>query len=363
MNKITKLILAIVVALAGVANVSAPVFADESEESETPATWLQVSPTALTVTLMSGDIISGQSSKCPEALDGGCIIEIKNLGTESFRYRVYASPYSVTGKDEVNFSDSASTSFTQISRWLSFLGSDGEYHDEVIYEIAPGETQTVGYRIEVPEDVPGGAQYAVIWAQTLSNGSAGGTGVQTLSQAGVVVSGRSIGNTVQQAEVTDYNFTRFALGGSLTAHANIKNTGNTDFDAYYSYTARTLFGKELYTDNGSIPTFPGVDYDIDLSWDNTPFLGIFTVEFKISGANLDKSETHIVMIMPVFVMVLLILLLTVVIIWIIIIIRKRKERKARTLVQWISRTASSRNTIASSILRDGKLLQIQTKTN
>lgn len=335
MKKTISMVLAGLMVIAGAVGWPQDVHAEE--EASTPETWLQLSPTAVNVTLMGGDVLEGKSEKCPANVEGGCVMEVKNIGTKGFRYRVYTSPYVVKGENyELDFSESSSTSYTQISRWITILNDNGEYAKEAEFAIEPGETQTIRYRIEVPEDVPGGAQYAVIWAQTIGADATTSTGVQTISQTGMVISGRTIGNTEQTAEVSDYGFTRFALGGPLQAKATIKNTGNTDFDAYYTYTARTLFGKEIHSDKGSIATFPDTEYHVDVNWENPPLLGIFQVEFRISGADTVKTETHIVVIMPIFVMVLLILLLTVVIAWIIIIIRKRKERKARTLVQWNS---------------------------
>lgn len=332
--KLTTLAALLATLLSFGSNLAAPVYADEGEEESLPATWLQLSPTAVTVTLEGGDVLSGNAQKCPSELEAGCALEIKNIGSESFRYKAYPAPYNVVGENnEVDFSENSTNQYSQLSRWITLLQPDtGEYQKEIIGEIAPGETQTLYYRIDVPDDVPGGAQYAVIFVQTLSDPSSSSTSIQTISQAGMVLSGRSIGDVRQTAEVTEYGFQRFAFGGSLNAKATIKNTGNTDFSAYYYYTARTLFGKELYEDKGLLAAYPGNEYHINVDWDNIPFLGIFTVEFKISAADTVKTETHIVVIMPVFVMVLLILLLTIIIVWIIIIIRKRKERKARTLV-------------------------------
>ena len=329
MKKLINIVLAGVMILAGATVLPQ---AAHAEGEETPETWLQLSPTAVTVTLMGGDVLEGKSDKCPKNVEEGCVMEVKNIGTKGFRYRVYSSPYVVKGENyDLDFSEEASTSYTQISRWITIMGEDGAYAKEAEFAIEPGETQYIHYRIDVPEDVPGGAQYAVIWAQTLG-GSTTGTGVQTISQAGMVISGRTIGNTQQTAEVYEYGFDRFVLSGPLTAKATIKNTGNTDFDAYYTYNAHTIFGKEIYTDQGTIATFPDTEYHININWENPPLLGIFQVEFRVSGADTVKTETHIVIIMPIFVMILLILLLTVAIVWIIIIIRKRKERKTRTLV-------------------------------
>lgn len=332
MKHFTKLSLAFIALLVGSTfGFASPTYAEEGEEEPVPAKWLQISPAAATVTLEGGDVLSGNHRKCPTELDAGCALEIKNIGSETFRYKAYASPYNVGANNELNFSEEANP-YSQLARWISILQPGGDYQKEVISEIAPGETQTLYYRIDVPEDVPGGAQYAIIFVQTLSDPASSSTNIQTLSQAGMVISGRSIGDVRQTAEVTDYGFQRFAFGGKLNAKATVKNTGNTDYSVYYYYTARTLFGKELYSDKGSLAAYPGNEYQINVDWENIPFLGIFTVEFKVSAADTVKTETHVVVIMPVFIMVLLILLLTIIIVWIIIIIRKRKERKARTLV-------------------------------
>lgn len=304
-----------------------------AEEQTTPTTWLQVSPTAVTMTIDPGEEVYGDSESCPNTLDAGCAIEVKNSGTDAFTYRIYASPYVVTGENyELSFDANASTSYTQIYRWITFLDSEGNYVNELRMTINPGETQTIYYRIDVPDDLPGGSQYGVIWAQTEKGAAESSTSVQTVSQAGMVISARSSGDTRQEASITDYDFQRFSFGGNLTANATVTNTGNTDFDAYYYYTAKTIFGKEIYSENDSIAAYPETTYHINVDWQDVPFLGIFQVNFRISAAGNVKEETHVVVVMPVFIMILLILLLTVIIVWIIIIIRKRKERKARTLV-------------------------------
>ena len=329
MKKFISISLATVMMVAGAVGLSSPVHAEEN--SSVPETYLQISPTTVRITLMGGDTVAGNSERCPNDTENECVMEVKNIGSKAFSYRVYVTPYVVKGENyDLDFSEAASTSYTQLSRWTTIMDGDGNYAKEAVFSIAPGETQKIHYRIEVPEDIPGGSQYAVIWAQTLGGASSGG--VQAISQAGMVISGRSIGNTQQTAEVYDYGFDRFGFSGPLKAQATIKNTGNTDFSAYYTYTARTLFGKEITTIQDTIGTFPDTEYHINVNWENPPLLGIFLVEFRISGADTVKTETHIVVIMPIFAMILLILLLTVAITWIIIIIRKRKERKARTLV-------------------------------
>lgn len=328
MKKIFNILLTIALLLAGGLGLSVPAHA---EETATPLKMVQISPTLLRITLRGGSIIEDGSDECPEDSSAGCAVEIKNTGTQDFRYRVYATPYRVTNENnDVSFSEADSTSYTQVSRWIKFLNADGEYVDEVYYNLPAGESQLVYFKIEVPDDVPGGSQYAAVWAEVVDD--AVNSGVQAKARAGSVISGRSIGTTSQDAEVLEYDFTRFTFGGSLHAEATVKNTGNTDFYIHHTYTARTVFGKELYTDDQSVLTYPENEYHLNADWENPPLLGIFQVEYRLSGSGLNYAERHIVVVMPIFVMVLLILLLTVIIVWTIIIIRKRKERKARTLV-------------------------------
>ena len=331
MKKLLNIILAIALVCAGVVGAAQPTYADEGEEDNTPEKWIGLSPAALRVTIKSGTDLYPGSYDCPEDSSQGCAVEVKNLGTKDFRFKIYVTPYIVSGENyDLSFSESDSTSYTQISRWISFLDDNGEYADEVYFDLAAGESRWIFFRISVPEDIPGGAQYAAIWAQTVDGDAS--AGVSATSRAGTIIYGRSIGTTRQTAEITDYHFDRFTFGGPLHASATINNTGNTDFTAYYTYTVRTIFGKELYTDPRTIPTYPETEYHVSNIWENTPFLGLFQVEYTIESADTIRSERHLVLIMPVFVLILLILLLTVIITWIIIISRKRKERKARTLV-------------------------------
>lgn len=318
-------------AILGATGIINPAFA-EDQQPAAPRTEISISPAMSVLTLINSDVIEKGSDKCPKDLDAGCAIEVKNTGETKYRFRVHVTPYVVSGADnQVSFDESTSTSYSQIARWISFLNDDGTYVDEYTGSLEPGESRTVYYRIDVPDDIPGGAQYAAIWAQTLADTTSGNS-IQTTGEAGMTIRGRSLGATRRTGDITSYEIQRFSLGGPLEAHATVKNTGNTDYEIHYEYVARTLFGKELYSKKDAIAAWPESEYHVDVKWEDTPLLGLLNVDFKVNAADVMVNEKHVVLIMPVFVIVLLISLLTVIIIWIIIIIRKRKERKARTLV-------------------------------
>ncbi len=327
-NSIIKVIAAVAVLM----GVLAPVPGAWAEEAKSSSA-LELSPSGTRLTLSPGDVLEGKADHCPKENDDGCAITVKNIGTAPVRYKVYTSPYAVKGENnELSFSEEASTTYTQLSRWIEIRNAEGNYEKEAEFSVQPGETQTVHYRVTVPESIPGGSQYAVIWAMILGDESEGG-GIETVGQVGAVLTGRSTEDTRETAVITDYDFTKFAFSGPLHAQATIENTGNVDFAGKYSYIAKTIFGKELYNSGEQVvAAYPETTYHVNFDWEEAPFMGIFHVEWRVVAADANMTESHIVIIMPIIVIIVLVLLLTVMIIWIIIISRKRKERKARKLV-------------------------------
>lgn len=319
-----------VLAVAGLALPSS-VNAEEGAVSS-GANSLRLSPSGTRLVLTAGKTLQGDDPDCVSGLSDECSIEVYNPGTVAFNYKVYVTPYAVTGSNnELSFSGEVRSNYTQISRWIDIQNTDGDFVKEATFRIEPGETKKLQYRVVIPEDIPGGSQYAVIWAQILNDNQSAG-GIQTVGQVGTVITGRSSGESIEKAEVFEMDMTRFAFSGPLHASAKVNNVGNTDFVVNYSYTAKTFFGKEVYSKDETLAAYPETNYEVAMDWEDTPMLGIFRVDFKISAAGEEFVESHVVVIMPLIVLILLILLLTIVIVWIIIIIRKRKERKARTLV-------------------------------
>lgn len=346
MKKLVSGILAGLLLLGGVITSSYPVFA-EGEENESRNA-LEITPSGARLTFSPGEVLEGNAAHCPVG-DGGCSITVRNIGTGHVNFKVYISPYIVRGEEnELSFSEEDSTDYTRLYEWITVENNDGEYVKEAVFGLEPKESYTVKYRIQVPEDAPGGSQYAVIWAQIVNDGTSGG--IETVGQIGAVLTARSTEDSVETAEISDYDFTKFTFSGPLHATATVKNTGNVDFAAKYYYTAKTIFGKELYKKEDFVAAYPGTTYHINVDWSRDgdkekdgedkdsdgkgklPFLGIFQVEWRVVAADRTRTETAVVIVMPIIVIIAVILLLTVIIIWIIIISRTRKERKARKLV-------------------------------
>ena len=319
-------LIAAAVALAGVLAPLASVqsaYAEDSSTTTATSSWIQVSPVSSRVVLKPGS-----------SLDYSMIVS--NIGTDSFKFNVYTAPYSIVDED-YNVSFSNETNRTQLSRWIKFINEDGSLTDKYTSEIAAGAKQTVNYRITTPEDVPAGGQYATIFAQTEADEADPTTsGIKTVSRIGLIVYGRTEGETNNSAEIVDFKMDRFLTRGPVTATALVKNDGNTDFEVRYDFQVKSIVGNVLYEESSETPhnhvnILPDSSRRKTFEWENTSAMGIFKVTFKVAVSDLDvaREETHYVIIMPVYMIVIGILLLTILTIWIIMVVRKRKERKSK----------------------------------
>ncbi|MBQ3309782.1 hypothetical protein IJG78_03875 [Candidatus Saccharibacteria bacterium] len=302
-------------------------FADESTtsgETVESSSWLQVTPVSSRVILRPG-----------HNLEYSMIVS--NIGTEKFNYSVYTAPYSIVDED-YNISFSNETNRTQLSRWIQFINEDGTLTDKYKGSLEPGEKHTVNYRITVPDDVPSGGQYATIFAQTDSDDKTSDTsGIKTVSRIGLIVYGRTNGETIDAAEITDYNISGFMNQGPITATAKVKNVGNTDFETKYSFVVKSITGNEICNQSEDSPSnhynvLPDTERRLNAECDTKTAMGVFWATYKVTALDQVREETKLVIILPVYMIVIMIILLTLLVVWIIMIVRKRKERKARLKV-------------------------------
>lgn len=305
-----------------IAPLAAPAYAEDGGSSNAipeSSSWIQVSPVSARVVLRPGS-----------ELDYAMIIS--NVGTDSFDFSVYAAPYTIVDED-YNVSFSNETNRSQIVRWIKFIADDGSLVDTYKGTIEAGGKKSVNYRVTVPEDVPAGGQYATIFAQTeASDTNTETSGLKTVSRIGMVVYGRTEGETNDSAEITEYSLPSFLLNGPVTAKSLIKNTGNTDFEAKYHLTVKSITGNELYNSEEAYNILPDTSRRQEFTWENTQPMGIFQVTYRVEALGEVQEETHLLIILPLYMIIIFIILLTILIIWIIMMIRKRKERKSRLVV-------------------------------
>ncbi len=320
-KSIKAAILALAIVVSGFASFANVYAEDDSiEQDDQEKSWIQVTPVSSRIKLLPGS-------------QNEYSVVVKNVGNNAFKFSVTVAPYSVIDED-YNLSFSDETLRTQLTQWIKFINEDGSLIDKFSASIPAGADYAVNYRVSVPDSVPSGGQYAVILVQTDTDENVEGAGVQTISRVGVVLYGRTDGDTIEESELVSYNIPSFMTDGKINASSVVKNIGNVDFEAKYSFYVKSIIGKDLYSViNKTNLILPDTQRKEEFVWEDTPTIGIFQVNYRVEAhGEILKDETVFVVLLPIYLIVIMILLLTIIVIWIIVLIRKRKERKSRLLV-------------------------------
>ena len=273
------------------------------------------------------------------------VFVITNNGSGTLEFETYASPYSYSYSetdDEYKLGFSTQNNYTQITRWITFKDTEGNYKERARYKVPAGESIEVSYRIKTPASIPNGGQYAVLFARTISSDTAG-SGIRTEASPGLVVYGRSNGETIVESEIRNLSIGQTLERGEdkkttvslINAAAKIKNNGNVDFTAQGELKVENLFGQTLYRTTGTrglVSVIPETELTISDVWEETPYFGFFRTTWTVTAAGKTETISKLIMILPIPVLVAVILLLTFIIIWIIILVRKRKERRSRFMI-------------------------------
>ena len=266
---------------------------------------------------------------------------VSNDGDNPMKIEVYAAPYSYVyseNEDAYKLGFNSDNNFTQIARWISFKDDSGNWVKKANFDIAPKSSAEINYRISTPDNIPGGGQYAVIFAHTL-NGSVGASGIRTEASPGMVVYGRSSeGEVVVNPVISDLKIeseTTKDTRQSFQATAKVKNDGNVDFNAVGVLKIQGLFGDTVYEtpqSSGRISVIPEAELVVSDAWTDLPFFGIYRATWTVTVGESSETVEKVLFINFVWVLILSIILLTIVVIWSIIRVRRRKERRSRLAV-------------------------------
>lgn len=316
-----KILTAMAFAVVVAAFSTGPVFASECKEG---VGGISLSPASEDFNFSGGDIHEGT-------------LKIKNMSANSAAsLKVYAAPYSINENSNKDFTTDKPR--TQISRWIEFEGPDG-YAPEAVFEMEACSEREVKYRVVVPESIPDGGQYAVIFVENA--GGENNSGIKTVSRAGMLVYGRAQGGeTIETGEILN---TKIETVGDATdsdgnpvkktvirVGAEVKNTGNVDIATTGDFKVENLFGAELYHHTAYDSILPDATMNVSDTWDNTPMIGLFRVTYSMSipGAE-DVVISQLVFVCPLPVLIVILLFVIVMIVGLVSIIKKRRIRKAK----------------------------------
>ena len=260
---------------------------------------------------------------------------LENMSQKDYKFKLYTAPYNVINEEyDADFTNE--TNYNQITRWVTFEDDSGSFVKDPVYKIKAGEKRSIIYRVSVPDDIPGGGQYCVIFAESVDDenfsGSGTSAGIGSVSRVSLILLGHGDGETRDTAEITDFSLTGMFTAKNIDAMAKVKNSGNTDFLAVYTLSVKSLFGTPIYSGSDNFIVLPETQRKFATSWAEAPLFGVFNVTFTVDALDQTKTESHVILILPAFVVVIALLLLTSIVVWTIILIRKRKERSSRLVV-------------------------------
>lgn len=297
-------LLALMIALFGVMPVSA--------DGEKPDYRLQISPVRLDLDLEPGTTSTGT-------------FEVQNTGLKAYDFILGVDPYSVTDEN-YSIDSETRTAYTDIVDWITFSQNEGH--------VEPNQNQEITVTVTVPDDVPAGGQYAMIYAEMVRDDELESTGVAVNHRVGLLVFSEVEGDTRREGQVLETKIPTILFNPPITATSLVENTGNVHATAYYTLQVFPLFGdEEVYTNEenpATLTILPETQRFNSISWDGAPQLGIFRVRETVTILDDTQTIEKIVFLCPIWFLFLILLIIFFVIFWLVSRARSRKSTGKHT---------------------------------
>ena len=297
-------LLALMIALFGVMPVSA--------DGEKPDYRLQISPVRLDLDLEPGTTSTGT-------------FEVQNTGLKAYDFILGVDPYSVTDEN-YSIDSETRTAYTDIVDWITFSQNEGH--------VEPNQNQEITVTVTVPDDVPAGGQYAMIYAEMVRDDELESTGVAVNHRVALLVFSEVEGNTRREGQVLETKIPTILFNPPITATSLVENTGNVHATAYYTLQVFPLFSdEEVYTNEenpATLTILPETQRFNSISWDGAPQLGIFRVRETVTILDDTQTIEKIVFLCPIWFLFLILLIIFFVIFWLVSRARSRKSTGKHT---------------------------------
>lgn len=260
-------------------------------------------------------------------------IKVKNTGRLPFNFHLSTSPYQVLNE---NYDPDYTTenSYTKIHNWISF--------DQDQYHLEPGQEVEVTFRIDVPDDIPGGGQYAAIMVETHDVSNPDDT-VKLSTRLAAIIFAHVSGEEHIGGVLLSHSLPGFRLGSPFSATATVKNDGNVDFRMTHTleirdfFTNKVVFEPEAITADGQTPgratpiILPETSRSNTLTWEGAPQLGVFRATQKISFLDQEYTYEQVVVLCPIWLAGIFIFLIVLMILWLIASARKRRRNRPQVM--------------------------------
>ena len=273
-----------------------------------------VSPMRESVVLNPGDIYKSSFS-------------VSNPGDseKDISYHIEIQPFYVNENYDPVFTDEYGVG--DIVHWVTITsGATGV--------LKPNDLSYVEFEINVPEDAPAGGQYVAITAVAGlgTNNTEGGVGISEGIALAHVVLAEITGNTIYGGDITDSGVESFMLGGMITGHSTVTNTGNIHALAKYTMKVFPLFSDQpLYSNESNIEDhyiLPSRSFYNETFWEDPPSMGIFNVYYKVEFQGMVTEITRMVIVCPGWLLFIIMLALAILTIRIIALVKLRKMKRS-----------------------------------
>ena len=283
-------------------------YADDEPEPVIPP--LEISPVSTRVSL-------NQKEQKPGT------IEVKNYGNEPLNIRVYPTPFSNADGNR-NFKNESD--YTKISHWIRIKDDSGNYQDSVTFTMAPKQTKTISYKIDVPSNAPAGGQYATIFFESLDDQKSEDS-IKTTTRVGMLIYANVAGELIREANIINVRTNSFITSDNLKVSYTVENKGNIDFQASTTLQVSSLFGRQLYNDTQLTTVFPDSSENVEFEWKDTPSFGLYNLHYKIRALDQTIEKNELILVASPFALIITGILIVVLILAIAYRARLNKTRK------------------------------------
>lgn len=225
---------------------------------------------------------------------------LHNNGGEDLKVKIYPNQYEATND---GYKLESTTSRSLLYKWIKI--------DQPQVNIKANSSTVVDYTIEVPNDIPDGGQYGLIFAETINDSKPNQTGVIANSRLGMLIYATTDGQNRLEGNFGKVNIAPIQLGPKSTFSFNAKNSGNTHFNINATLTISDLFDNKKYQETKqNLTVLPELDKKFVFEWNQSPIFAIMKVNLKAGFMDQKINETKTVLfVSPAFFAILAIIIL------------------------------------------------------
>ena len=273
-----------------------------------------VSPMTQRISLEAGEVYHG-SIKVANPADA----------TKDFNYKVEVSAYSVKNEN-YNADFLSENDRTRIKDWITVENPSGT--------IKPNESIRVNYTINVPNDAPGGGQYAALLVSSDPESETNeGVAVKNVFEMACVIYAEVSGETTRKGEITGNNVPGFAASIPIKVSGSVKNDGNIHEIARVGLEVRSVFSETpIYpkpNESGVVEEtiLPDTSRTISRDIDGISSLGIYVVKQTIEYMGETSVVEKTVVACPIWFMILVLATISAIVYSVVKTIRKKHRRR------------------------------------